>query len=164
MNVLDKHSLCCANTFYPEGAGSTWTDGLRTSRIDYMIIPRAFLLRVQGLHISYRTARIIQLSSASQWIDHAPVVADVWHRDWHDIGHTIFRWTRALQQLFLTSVESRRHVADQVEQWAQDPRVEASMGYALHKGDVNAAWDILNEGVQAIALPFFVLPASLPIL
>eukprot|EP00972_Heterocapsa_arctica_P036564 5381983-Heterocapsa_arctica.AAC.1 len=29
MNVLDKHSLCCVNTFHPEGAGPTWTDGLR---------------------------------------------------------------------------------------------------------------------------------------
>eukprot|EP00972_Heterocapsa_arctica_P094333 13911294-Heterocapsa_arctica.AAC.1 len=29
MNVLDKRSLCCVNTFYPEGAGPTWTDGLR---------------------------------------------------------------------------------------------------------------------------------------
>eukprot|EP00972_Heterocapsa_arctica_P083983 12371594-Heterocapsa_arctica.AAC.1 len=123
MNVLDKHSLCCVNTFHPEGAGPTWTDGLRTSRIDYIILPRAFLPRVQGLHIAYRTARIIQLPSASQWIDHAPLIADVWRRDWHDADHSI-RWTRALQQHFLTSAESRRHVADQVEQWAQDPRVE----------------------------------------
>eukprot|EP00972_Heterocapsa_arctica_P011000 1612524-Heterocapsa_arctica.AAC.1 len=28
------------------------------------------------------------------------------------------------------------------------------MGYVLHKGDVNAARDILNEGVQSIALTF----------
>eukprot|EP00972_Heterocapsa_arctica_P104123 15345124-Heterocapsa_arctica.AAC.1 len=42
MNVLDKRSLCCANIFYPEGAGSTWTDGLRTSRIYFVILPLAF--------------------------------------------------------------------------------------------------------------------------
>eukprot|EP00972_Heterocapsa_arctica_P108232 15938580-Heterocapsa_arctica.AAC.1 len=38
MNALVKHSLCCVNTFHPEGAGPTWTDALRTSRIDYIIL------------------------------------------------------------------------------------------------------------------------------
>eukprot|EP00972_Heterocapsa_arctica_P093064 13727090-Heterocapsa_arctica.AAC.1 len=33
MNVLDKHSLCCVNTFHPEGAGPTWVYVHRGSTI-----------------------------------------------------------------------------------------------------------------------------------
>eukprot|EP00972_Heterocapsa_arctica_P004261 632293-Heterocapsa_arctica.AAC.1 len=79
---FSRLDLILLNTWIPSASGSRWTDGRNFTRIDDIAAPRPFLNCIQDARVFNHTAYDIQLSTALRWIDHAPLVVNLFYRDW----------------------------------------------------------------------------------
>ncbi|CAE8636952.1 unnamed protein product [Polarella glacialis] len=84
-NLANQHFLHFVKTWNEGRSGPTWfgpTTAQSCSRIDYVLLPKAFSSSVQSCRVWYRSGYRLQLANTYRQIDHSPVVITFKYRSW----------------------------------------------------------------------------------
>ena len=137
------------NTLQKPGSGVTWCGGRRCStRVDFLMRRLGGDGWLHALWVDYEAAIQLQLSSALNWLDHAPVRMDWRYRCWYDIdsAHNTAGCTRAQSALLKRSPVLQQRLCDLfTERLTTNQDLLAA---AQQQGAVDAYWALFNTAAR----------------
>ena len=127
-------------------------DGGR-SRLNYVIIPKEMLKRIEKVEILYASAHSLQLANGAQLRDHQPLYVQVKYRAWFDeekkkrgdgldVNKMMHAWTKGV------GLEEYKKTVDE---WAQKMEIDPRWNTAAEKDDTDNMMKQLTEGIKEVA-------------
>ena len=131
-------------------------DGCR-SRLDYVVIPKGMLERVEKIEVLYACAHRLQLANCAQLRDHQPLYVQVKYRVWFDVGSEqrengldvnkmMHSWTKG---------PGMEEYKETVDEWARSLVLDSRWSWAVANDDTDAMMRLLTEGIKEAACLHF---------
>ncbi|CAE8657128.1 unnamed protein product [Polarella glacialis] len=154
-DMCNRHHLCLVNTFFQHGSGDTWhgMDG-RSSRIDYVIMPKSLLTAVSSCNVWRKTGFQLQLAHVPRLVDHSPVVVDFMFRSWFEDVETK-KQRCDVSALIADCASDVSEMQIEMQQWAGRPDVQQQLTTAISEQHTELVWSLLSSAVRDTANKLF---------
>ena len=127
------------------------------SRIDFIAVPTACVNNIQPMQVNYAQANLLQASPQYQWLDHAPVIAHLQYRDWHE-ADTVQRQPRLDREKLLRATkcdEESAALRQALQTWATSIETRNKFQALVMEHDLDGFWHLLNGKLKELTLHYF---------